>query len=235
MMGGTPSEVPPIGASAASRGSYVAAAGLVFAALFVIGWLLLRDRPLLGASDQELIDYFGDPDQRRTSLLAGLYVVPFAAIAFIWFMAALRDRYVSAGGGENILLSTVHLMSGALFVAALFLIGAVEVAMAWMVDTENSMVVDVAAARAMLALGTAMAQMVALRAGAVFIAVSTTRAMRSGLFPRWYAIASLVIALSLLLASTRVTGIALLVPLWVAGSSVLILVRRRLRSHESGA
>ena len=213
----------------------MAVAGLAFAVLFVLGWVLLRERPLLSATDQELIDYFGDPANRRTSRLAGLYVVPFAAIAFIWFMAAMRARFVAAGGRENVLLSTVHMMAGALFVAAMFLVGAVELAMAWMVDTADGAVVDVAAARAMLALGTALAQMVALRGGAVFIAVSTTRAMRSGLFPRWYGIVSLVLALTLLLASTRVTQVVLLMPLWVAGSSVLILVRRQLRHVELGA
>jgi hypothetical protein len=213
----------------------VAYAGLAFAALFVLGWLLLRERPPLSATDQELIDYFGDRSNRRMSRVTGLYVIPFAAIAFIWFMAAMRSRFVGASGRENALLSTVHMMAGALFVAALFLIGAVELAMAWMVDTADGAVVNVAAARAMLALGTALGQMVALRAGAVFIAVSTTRAMRSGLFPRWYGIAGMVIALTLLLASTRVTYVVLLMPLWVAGSSVLILLRRQERHLELGA
>lgn len=217
-----------------SRGSRAAAAGLVFAILFVVGWLLLLWSPAVGASDQELVDYFSDPSRRRLSRIAGLYVVPFAAIAFIWFMAALRARYLSDGGRENILLSTVHLTAGILFVGAMFLIAAVELATVWMVDTAGGGAVDVAAVRAMLALGTALSQMVGLRSAAVFIAVSTTRASRSGLFPRWYARAGFAIAVILLLASTRVQGVVLLMPIWVAGSSVLILIRRRLLVVEAG-
>lgn len=214
-----------------SRGSPAAVAGLLFAVLFVAGWLLLRQRPPLSATDQDLVEFFADPGQRRASRVAGLYVIPFAAIAFIWFMAALRARYVGERGRENTLLATVHLMAGALFVSALFLVGAVELAMVWMVDTADDQVVDTAAARAMVALGTALAQMVGLRSAAVFVAISTTRAQRSGLFPRWYAIASFAIALVLLLVATRVRFAVLLMPIWVAGSSVLILVRRRMH-HE---
>ncbi len=211
------------------RGSPAAIAGLVFAALFVVGWALIQQRPALSASDQELIDYFSDPASRRASLIAGLYIIPFTAIAFVWFMAALRARFVGTVGRENTLLSTVHLVAGSLFVAALFLIAAVELAMVWMVDSADGETVYIASARAMLALGTALAQMVGLRSAAVFIAVTTTRAKRSGLFPRWFVAASFVIAVVLLLAATRIGGIGLLMPLWVGGSSILVLLRRRLR------
>ena len=216
-----------------SRGSPAAIAGLVFAVLFVVGWALLRQRPPLSASDQELVDYFSDPANRRLSRIAGLYVVPFAGIAFVWFMAALRARYVGAHGRENTLLSTVHLMAGSLFVGALFLIGAVELAMVWMVDTADGQAVDIAAARAMTALGTALSQMVGLRSAAVFIAISTTRAKRSGLFPPWFAVVSFIIAVVLLFAATRFEGVVMLMPLWVAGSSVLVLIRRRMREEDS--
>ena len=214
-----------------TRGSRAAIAGLVFAALFVVGWMLLQRRPPLSSSDQELIDYFSDPERRRASRIVGLYIAPFAAIAFVWFMAALRARYVGTRGRENTLLATVHLMAGSMFVAALFLVGSVELAMVWMVDTADGQVVDIAAVRAMLALGTAMSQMVGLRSAAVFIAISTTRATRSGLFPRWFAALSFAFAAVLLLAATRLTAVTLLMPIWVAGSSVLVLVRRRMRDE----
>jgi hypothetical protein len=62
----------------------------------------------------------------RSSRLAGLYIIPFAGIAFIWFMAPLRDRIVQAGGREHAVLSAVQLISGMVFVAALFAVGAAE-------------------------------------------------------------------------------------------------------------
>ena len=35
-------------------------------------------------TDREMLDYYGDADTRRDSMIAGLYVIPFACIAFIW-------------------------------------------------------------------------------------------------------------------------------------------------------
>lgn len=217
------------------RGSRAALAGAVFALLFVLGWLLLQESPPLDAPSDELVDYYSDPDQRRSSLIAGLYVVPFGGIAFIWFMAALRDRYLRSGGKENVVLSTVHLVSGTLFVVAIFAVSAVELALVWMAEQLPEGDLDADAARTMVAFGAAMAQIVALRSGAVFIAVSTTRAMRSGLFPRWYGILSMASAILLLFSYTAWPATALLMPLWVVTSSGLVLAQRTTREVPTGS
>jgi len=52
-----------------------------------------------------------------------LNLVPFAGLAFLWFMAVLRDRI---GLLEDRLLATVFLGSGLLFVAMLFIAVAVS-------------------------------------------------------------------------------------------------------------
>jgi hypothetical protein len=67
------------------------------------------------------------------------------------------------------------------------------------------------------------------------VGVSATRAIRSGLFPRSYGVLSLVTALALLLVYEAVPGIGLAFPAWVAGTSVLILVRRRAAQNTDGA
>jgi hypothetical protein len=216
------------------RGSRAALAGAIFAVLFVAGWMLLQKSPPLDAPNDELVDYYTDADQRRASLIAGLYLVPFGGIAFIWFMAALRDRYLRSGSKENVVLSTVHLVSGTLFVVAIFAIAAVELALVWMAEQAPDAAFDADAARAMVAFGAAMAQIVALRAGAVFIAVSTTRAMRSGLFPRWYGIVSMASAVLLLFSYTTLPVTALLMPIWVVASSALVLVQRVTRDVPAG-
>ncbi len=206
----------------------------MFSALFVAGWLLLQKSPPLDAPDDELVAYFTDPDRRRPSLIAGLYVVPFGAIAFIWFMAALRDRYVRRSSKEHVLLSTVHLVAGTLFVVSLFSIAAVELALVWMAANSPEGSFDAQSARTMVAFGTAMAQIVALRSGAVFIAVSTTRAVRTGLFPRWYGITSLIGAAVLLFSYTVWPAAVLMVPVWVLASSGFVLARRSTRDMPSG-
>jgi hypothetical protein len=216
-----------------ARGSRVAIAGLVFSALFVIAWFLLRESPSYTATDQELLDYYGDPDRRRNSVMAGLYVIPFAGIAFIWFMAALRDRYLHFATRENMILSTAHVVAGALVVTSLFTLAGVELAVSWLGEAGDTF--DAASARSLLALGEAISDIMALRSAAVFIGVSASRAMRSGLFPRSYGVLSLITAVALLLVYEAVPGIALAFPAWVAGSSVLILVRRRAAQNAEGA
>jgi hypothetical protein len=232
----SPTDGPAPGSAgdvAGQRGSRIALAGILFSVLFVVGWFLLRDSPSLSSTSQELVDYYGDTSQSRRAQVAGLYVVPFAAIAFIWFMAALRDRYVRASTRENTLLSTVHLVAGALVVASLFIVAAVELALVWLAEVQDPL--DVDSARAILALGQAMSDIMALRAAAVFIGVSATRAVRSGLFPRLYGVVSLIVTLTLLFVYDALPEVTLLVPAWVAASSVLILVRRRTHELPDGA
>ena len=67
----------------------------------------------------------------------------------------------------------------------------------------------------------------ALRAAAVFVAVSASRAVRSGVFPRAFGPASVLLALVLLLLPQVVSWAALLFPAWVAVASALILVNLR--------
>jgi hypothetical protein len=203
----------------------VAYAGLLFSALFLVAWLLVRDSPSFDATDAQLADYYADPDKRRAAILAGLYVIPLAGIAFIWFMSALRDRYMRTVRGENVILSTAHVVSGSLVVVSLFTLATVELAVAWTAEKGSSF--DVDGARSLLALGQASSEIMALRSAAVFVGVSASRAVRSGLFPKAFGVVSFLVALGLLFVYEAVPVVSLLFPAWVAGSAVLILVRRR--------
>ncbi len=209
------------------RGSRAALAGIVFSLLFVIGWLLVLDSPGIDATDDEILSFYTDPRRRRSSLLAGVYVVPFAAVAFVWFLAALRDRIVRASRLEHAMFSAVQLISGTVFVTALFAVGATELAGVWMAEAVVDDAIDIDATRAVIGIGTAFAQIVALRSSAVFIAVSSTRATRAGLFPRWFGLVGTVAAGALLFVATAWRPVVLLIPLWVLGTSIIILSRRR--------
>lgn len=217
------------------RGSRVALAGFVFAALFVVSWLLIRETPRLDTSTEELIAHYTDPRARRGALIAGLYLIPFAAVAFVWFVAALRDRYVGTRRRENTLLSTVHLLSAALFVAALFSLAAIELALVWLAEATAAERFDADSARALIAFGQALSEIMALRSGAVFVAISTTRAMRSGLFPRWYGLVSLGFVLAMLFVYDSWRPVALFMPAWVVATSVVILRQRTLHDPSTGA
>ena len=207
------------------RGSRIALAGLLFSALFLLAWYLLRGAPPFDASDDQLASYYADSAHRTESMVVGLYVIPLAGIAFIWFMAALRDRYVRTARSEHVILSTAHVVSGALVVVSLFTLAAVELSVAWLAEKGSPF--DVGGARSLLALGQASSDIMALRSAAVFVGVSASRAVRSGLFPRAFGVVSFLVAAALLFVYSAVPVVSLLFPAWVAGSAVLILVKRR--------
>lgn len=228
-----PTAVPVPPSPTDVRGSRIAVAGLVFSVLFVVGWLLLRGSPNLDSTDDQLRSFYGNPDQRSASLIAGLYVVPLAGIAFIWFMSALRDRYVRTATREHIILSTAHMVAGALVVVSLFTLAAVELAVVWLAEAHGT--VDISGTRSLLALGQASSDIMALRAAAVFVGISASRGVRSGLFPRAFGAVSVLVAVALLVVYQAAPWIGLLFPAWVAVSSVLILVRRRAIELTDGA
>jgi MFS family permease len=68
--------------------------------------------------------WLADPHRRGMVVLA-LNLVPFAAIAFLWFIGVVRDRI---GQREDRFFATVFLGSGLLFVAMLFVPSAVTAA-----------------------------------------------------------------------------------------------------------
>jgi hypothetical protein len=215
------------------RGSRIAFAGLLFSALFLLAWYLLRETPPFDASDDQLIEHYGDSAQRTESMVVALYVIPLAGIAFIWFMAALRDRYVRTATREHTILSTAHVVAGALVVVSLFTLATVQLAVARLADGPGAF--DVDAARSLLALGQASSEIMALRSAAVFVGVSASRGVRTGLFPRSFGALSMITAVLLLVGYGSATWVSLVFPAWVAASSVLILVRRRSNEMPDGA
>ena len=210
--------------AAHGSGSRFALTGLAFAGLFLIAWALIRQAPSYLATDAELTSYYDDAGNRRTAELVGLYVMPLAGIFFIWFMAALRDRYHRIARREHAMLSSVHVVAGALVVTSLFTVAAVELAVAWLANSSGTF--DVDGARSLLALGKATSEIMALRSAAVFVLVSTARATRAGFFPRPFAVASILTAVALLVVHQAVPWVTVLFPIWVAGVSLLILLRR---------
>ena len=94
---------------------------------------------------------------------------------------------------------------------------------------------DVATVRPFLVMGDTILVVFALRAAAVFMMAGTTRALRAGLFPRWFALISYALAFTLVLTVAEVRAVSLVFPLWIGVSSILIRLRRErlLLEHEA--
>jgi len=89
-----------------------AIAGILFAVLLIISMVLIRIS--IPADPLEPGGWL-ERDTGRVSL--ALNLVPFAGIAFLWFIGVLRDRI---GEHEDRFFATVFFGSGVLFLAMLF-------------------------------------------------------------------------------------------------------------------
>src|SRR5262245_27068385 len=101
-----------------------AIAGMVFSILLTgVFWLLRTSIP---ADPQEPGSWL---NSNTGSVTLALNLMPFAGIAFLWFIGVLRDRL---GEKEDQFFATVFFGSGILFLAMLFtsaaLVGAILVA-----------------------------------------------------------------------------------------------------------
>jgi hypothetical protein len=194
-------------------------AGLLFSGLFVASVLLVRVRPAPGSSAQEIADFYLKQDS-ATVALVGLYLVPFAGIAFLWFVAAIRSHL---GAREDRFFGTVLLGSGVLFVAMLFAAaasaGVLVTGVKFLDDPPPSPDVVVLAR----SLGFAFLFIFGVRVAAVFMFVVSTIGLRTGLLPRWLVVAGYVFGAVFLVTVAYVELLALLLPAWVTAVSVVIL------------
>jgi hypothetical protein len=212
-----------VGGRAGSRAAY---AGLVFSALYVAGFVLLRRIPGADASAASTVDFYSSSSERRLVHVAGVYVVPLAGISLLWFTAAVRHRVAALAPREDALLSTVQLLSAAVYVAMVFAATAILTAGTIAVEIGAVTPDEMADDPSLLVVGDSILVVYALRAAGVFIAAGATRSLRSGLIPRWFALISYAVVVVLLLTVARVRAVSLLFPAWVAVMSLVVLIKR---------
>jgi hypothetical protein len=206
----------PLGSGSPLRTPRAAAvAGIVFAVLLSTAVVLLKiSIPARPGSPGAWLTQPG----RRNTVSAGLQLVPFAGIAFLWFVGVVRDRI---GAREDRFFATVFLGSGLVFVATLFAAAAVA----------GGLLATAAAHGAngatTLALGrgatSALLNIYAMRMAAVFTLSAVTLGRGTGVIARWLQLAGIASAV-LLLIGNGISGWALLLfPAWVLAVSISIL------------
>jgi hypothetical protein len=200
-------------------------AGLVFAALFGVSIVLVRSHPDGGSAPAEITDFYQHGSGGWFALV-GLYLVPFAGIAFLWFIAVIRNLI---GDREDRFFSTVFLGSGLLFVAMLFVAAGAGGGLVAAVRIQDEPVPSPEAVGLVRSLSFAFLFIYAVRMAAVFMIVVSTIGMRLGIFPRWLVLAGYIAALVLLLNVSYLELLILVFPAWVAAVSVVIL-----RADRSG-
>jgi hypothetical protein len=195
-----------------------AVAGIVFSVLFATSFVLVQLAIPAGSDDAGA---WVNDDAKRGAVVLGLQLLPFAGIAFLWFIGVLRDRI---GPGEDRFFATVFLGSGLIFVAMFFAAGAVAIGLIdTAADAGNG---DGVGAVWPVGRRTAytLVTVYGLRMAAVFAISTTTLASRLRLVPRWLVVLGYTTALVLLIGAGLVPWLELVFPAWVFLISVHILV-----------
>jgi hypothetical protein len=194
-------------------------AGLAFAGLFVASILLVRNQPAGGSTAMEIRNFYLGEHSGRVALV-GVYLAPFSGIAFLWFIAVIRNLIADR---EDRFFSTVFLGSGLLFVAMLFLAAGAGGALLIAVEFQDEPVPSADSVVIVRSLAFGFLFIYAMRMAAVFMIVVSTIGMRLAVFPRWLVVAGYVAALVLILNVSYAALLILVFPAWVAAVSVVIL------------
>jgi hypothetical protein len=207
-----------------------AVAGIVFSVLLGVALTLITvSSPVNNAAAGA---WLTSPPRRET-VSAALNLIPFAGIAFLWFIGVVRDRI---GQHEDRFFGSVFLGSGLLFVAMLFAAAALEGGVLADGDVRSG----AAAGPAILAGRQAAEQLLhvyAIRMAGVFTISTATIIFRTQVGPRWIALLGIAAAVVLLVSVGLTPWIELLFPAWVLLLSIDILRTglRRSPSEVSGA
>ncbi len=197
--------------------------GLVFAALFVVALVLLRQAPGLGAPDGAYADFYRN-SHGNVLVTAGLYVVPFAGVAFLWQMSTTRTLIGALPRSSPELQHWLHLASGVLFVCMLFAGTAAVGGVAMLTVFSTAPLPPPDVARALAAVGYGLVFVFGVRAAGIYMISTTTLARTVGLVPRWMAVLSYLGAAFLLVSTTFHPAILFVLPAWVLLFSLVVLL-----------
>jgi hypothetical protein len=193
-----------------------ALAGIIFSVLLITALVLLR---LSVPARSAVAGAWLTDSQRRASVAIALNLVPFAGIAFLWFIGVIRDR---VGEREDRFFATVFLGSGVLFVGMMFVAAAVA---GGLIATASSSRPPGAGTLAIARNTTSMLLNVyAMRMAAVFTLTTVTIARRTEIVSRWLTVAGLAAAVVLLVGVGISPWVELLFPVWILALSVDILL-----------
>ena len=204
-----------------------AIAGLIFSLLMLISLGIIRVAVPESVEEQSMINTrFGH------ALTLALHLVPFAGLAFLWFIGVLRDRM---GTLEDQFFGTVFLGSGLLFVASLFAATAVAGAVLGSSHARPAEQVSGEVYYFARQMGYAFLNIFAVRMAGVFIFSTCVIALRTGIFPRWIAFSGFACGLILLFVISNWLWIAMLFPCGRYWSAWIFSQRRESRTPDTVA
>ncbi len=191
-------------------------AGILFSVLLTVTYVLLR------STVPE------DPSDAGTWLSTGsgrvdfaLWLVPFAGIAFLWFIGVIRDRL---GEHEDQFFSSVLFGSGLLFIAMTFVATALAGALIASYQLDPVATIDNGIYTVEREAIFRITNVFGVRMAGVFMFSAGTIWLRSGTMPRWMVVITYTVAVVQLFSLGFTLWFTLLFPAWVVIVSVHFLV-----------
>jgi hypothetical protein len=190
-------------------------AGIIFSVLLITALTLLR---LSAPVNPAVAGTWLTDSGRRAAVAVALNLVPFAGIAFLWFIGVLRDRI---GEREDRFFATVFLGSGLLFVGMIFVAAAAGGAL--VATASSSALPDSGTVALDRNIATSLLNVYSMRMAAVFTLTTVTIARRTQIVSRWLTLAGLACAVVLMVGIGISPWVELLFPVWILALSLDIL------------
>ncbi len=194
-------------------------AGIAFALLYGSAIVLIRiSVPVNIGADGEWLA------QHVNTVRIGLTLIPFAGIAFLWFMGVIRDRL---GHQEDQFFSTVFFGSGILLIAMFFISAALAGGLLTAYSANTELLLETGTYAVHRAAIYQIINIYGIKMAGVFMLSLGTIWLRTQVMPRWIVMVTYGLALILIIVIAFNVWITLLFPAWVLLVSVYILLTTR--------
>ncbi|WPP04518.1 hypothetical protein SIN04_19150 [Methylocella tundrae] len=158
--------------------------------------------------------------------------VPFAGVAFFWFLGVLRDRL---GQREDQFFATVFLGSGLIFLGMLFVAASAMGGLILAYSAASGELPGSATFAFARAFTYNVMQIYALKMAGVFMITTSTLALKTNLTARWIALLGYALAALLLVGSGYLDWVLFIFPAWVLLVSLYILIDNLRESRSATA
>jgi hypothetical protein len=193
-----------------------AIAGVVFSVLLFAVFLLMRHSVPRDPLDSGAWLHTG-----ATNVVIALNLVPFAGVAFLWFVGAIRAKL---GPREDQFFATVFLGSALLLLAMLFAAAAVVGAIILAFHAAPEVLLNSATFHFGRGLAYGMINIYVVKTASVFMVTTSTIGVYTGFTPRWLALGGYAVAAALMAGSYFFDWSLLVFPVWVLLISISILL-----------
>jgi len=192
-----------------------AVAGILFAVLFSTSSILIRVSIPADVADGGVW-----LEERADSVSLALVLVPFAGIAFLWFIGVVRDLL---GQLEDRFFSSVFFGSGLLYLAMMFSSAALAGGLLASYAIEANTLVESGLYTFVRLVMHRIANVYAIRMAGVFMISLGTVWLQTRILPRWLVFLTYASALVLLVSVSYSLWVTMIFPVWVSIISLYIL------------